>query len=203
MNRPHRPLAGRRGLIVGAAREHSLAWRFARRAVAQGARLTLVCPHGTPAGEVSARAAELDAQVLVCAIDDRDALAATVHAVAERHGGIDFVVHSIDWAAWARPGRDAEDMIEQHLHALRMSCRSFTELSRLCAGHMAPGAALVHVNNLRSAVPELSRDLVRAVQAVLESIVRYLALELAPWGLGVHGVSSGPTAVRLASSPAL
>ena len=80
---------GRRVLIVGAAREHSLAWRFARRAVAQGARLTLVCPHGTPAGEVSARAAELDAQVLVCAIDDRDALAATVHAVAERHGGIE------------------------------------------------------------------------------------------------------------------
>lgn len=202
MYRPHRTLAGRRGLIVGAAGEHSLAWRFARQAVAQGARLTLVCPSGTSAGDLSARAAAMDAQVLVCGIDDRDALAAMVDAVTKRHGGIDFVVHSIDWATCAEPGRDAEELIEQHLHALRISCRSFTELSRLCAAHMAPGAALVHVNNLRSTGAHLSCDLLRAIQAVLESIVRYLALELAPWGLGVHGVSSGSTAARLASSPA-
>ena len=110
-------------------------------------------------------------------------------------------MHSIDWAPCAGPGRCGDDAIEHHLQRLGASCRSFSELARLCAARTAPGANLVRVDPLSAAGSSLSNELMQAAQAVLDSIVRYLALELQPWGLAVPGVSSDSMAAQLASNP--
>jgi enoyl-[acyl-carrier protein] reductase I len=199
MNMPLRPLAGQRGLIFGVGSEHSVARRCAHRASVLGARLAIVGPGGNSAAARGALAAEIGAPLLVCDIEDRAALAATVGTAIERTGGFDFVVHSIDHAPRNDPSRGDDGAIETYFRLVQMSCRSFTELARLCAPHMPRGAALVHINNLHGHAAEPACDLEKAVQAVLQSIVRYLALELGPWDLRVHAVSRGAIETRLAS----
>jgi enoyl-[acyl-carrier protein] reductase I len=199
MNLPFRPLGGQRVLIVGDLGEHSGAWRLARQASGLGARLALLCPSAVPSG--LAAAAQMDAWLRVGDIAQRAALETMVDSAAARLGGFDLVVHSIDWAPSAAAGCDGDDAIEHHLRRLRASCRSFTELARLCAARMAPGASLVRLDHLHAAGSSLSSELMRAVQAVLDSIVRYLALELQPWGLAVFGLSSASMAAQPASNP--
>lgn len=199
MNMPFRPLGSQRVLIVGDLGEYIGDWRLARQASALGARLALVCPSATPADRSAA--AQMDARLLVGDIADRSALEVMVDSAAGHLGGFDLVVHSTDWAACASQAQGDADAIEHHLQRLRASCRSFTDLARLCAARMAPGASLVRLDPLQAAASSLSSDLMQAVQAVLDSIVRYLALELQPWGLAVHGVSSGAMAAQLASDP--
>ena len=201
MNMPFRPLGNQRVLMIGDLGEHSGAWRLARQASALGARLALLCPSARPVGR--AAAAQMDAWLLAGDIADRAALEAMVEAAADHLGGFDLVVFSIDWAPCAGTGRDDDDdeAIAHHLQRLSASCRSFSELARLCAAHMPPGASLVRLDPLHAAGPSLSNELMQAVQAVLDSIVRYLRLELEPWGLAVHGVSSAPMAAQLASKP--
>lgn len=203
MNMPYRPIAGQRGLIVAAGSEHGVARRCARRASALGARLALVCPPGAAAGDMAALAAQVGAALQVCNIDDRRALASTVRSAVERTGAFDFVVHSNDGAACHGPHRDDACAIEAYFRLLQRSCRSFTELARQCAPHMPRGATLVHIDNLQVPDAESSRDLVRTVRAVLQSIVRYLELELGPWGLHVHLVSHGAMQTRPTSAPSV
>ncbi len=138
--------------------------------------------------------------MLVGDIADRAALEAMVESAASHLGGSVF---SIDWAPCAGTGRgdDDDEAIAQYLQRLRASCRSFSELVRLCAAHMPPGASLVRFDPAHTAGPSLSNELMQAVQAVLDSIVRYLRLELQPWGLAVHGLSSAPMTAQLASKP--
>jgi enoyl-[acyl-carrier-protein] reductase (NADH) len=198
MNMPFRPLGGQRVLIVGDLGEHSGAWRAARQASGLGARLALLSPSAAPS--CLAAAAQMDAWLRVGDIAQRAALEAMVDSAAAQLGGFDLVVHSINWAPSAAAGCDGDDAIEHHLQRLRASCRSFTELARLCAARMAPGASLVRLDHLHAAGSSLSSDLMQAVQAVLDSILRYLALELRPWGLAVHGVSSASMA-QPASNP--
>lgn len=201
MNIPSRPLGSQRVLMVGDLDEHSSAWRLARQVSVLGARLALLCPSAGPAHR--AAASLLDARLLVGDLADRPALEAMVQSAADHLGGFDLVVFSIDWAPCASPGRGDEDdeAISRHLQQLRASCRSFSELARLCAEHMPQGASLVRLDAAHVARASISNELMRAVQAVLESIVRYLRLELQPWGLEVHGVSSAPMVAQLASRP--
>jgi enoyl-[acyl-carrier-protein] reductase (NADH) len=199
MTMPFRPLGSQRVLIVGDFGDYSGDWRLARQASANGSRLALMGARVTPAGR--AAAARMDARLLVGDIADRAQLEALVDSAAGHLGGFDRVVHATEWAACASAAHAGDEAIEHALRQLRASCRSFTDLARLCAVRMAPGASLVRLDRLPAAAPPPSSQLMQAVRAVLASIVRYLALELQPWGLAVQGVCVGPMSVPPASAP--
>lgn len=81
-------LEGRRGLVLGVANEHSIAWGCARMAHARGARLVMSClnekahPHVAPLAEV------LDAPLHHCNVEEPGALAQLVEAAAAHMGGL-------------------------------------------------------------------------------------------------------------------
>lgn len=194
------PLAGRRGLIVGLADAHSIAWGCARRTRAQGAQLVLSCLNPKAQAAVAPLAESAEAPLLVCNVTEPGAMAALVAEAVAHLGGLDFVVHSIAWAPRADlQGRVVDTSPEGFAQAMQVSCHSFAELARLCEPHMAQGGALVTMSYLgaEDAVPNYG--LMGPVKAALESMVRYLALELGPRDIRVHAVSPGPVPTRAAS----
>lgn len=196
------PLRGHHGLILGVANAHSIAWGIAQRCAIQGARLVLTCLNAKARAQVQPLADAIGAPLLECDVREPGALAATVARAAELlEGRLDFAVHSIAWAPLQElHGRVIDTSAEGYAQAMQVSCHSFAELARCCEPHWpADGATLLTVSyqGAVEAVPHYG--LMGPVKAALESMVRYMALELGPRQVRVHALSPGPMPTRAAS----
>ncbi|MDT9001074.1 enoyl-ACP reductase FabI [Paucibacter sp. APW11] len=195
------PLAGLRGLIVGVANEHSIAWGCARQMQAQGARLVLSCLNEKARPHVAPLAEAIDAPLLSCDVSQPGQMEAMVRHALEHLGGLDFVVHAIAWApADDLHGRVIDSSPEGFNQAMRISCHSFSELARLCEPALArQGGTLLTLSYLGAEGVVPHYGLMGPVKAALEALVRYMAVELGPQGVRVHALSPGPVPTRAAS----
>jgi len=104
------------------------------------------------------------------------------------HGPFDVVVHN------AATGviRSALETEDKHWDwTLSANARAFLSLARATAPEMRPGSSIVAVSSLGSTRVLENYVLVGTSKAALESLVRYLAVELAPRGIRVNAVSAG------------
>jgi len=104
------------------------------------------------------------------------------------HGPFDVVVHNAATGV-IRPALETED---RHWDwTLGANARALLSLARACAPDMRPGSSFVGVSSLGSTRVLENYVLVGTSKAALESVVRYLAVELAPRDLRVNAVSAG------------
>jgi enoyl-[acyl-carrier protein] reductase III len=104
------------------------------------------------------------------------------------HGPYDVVVHN------AATGviRNALETEDKHWDwTLGANARALLSLARACAPDMKPGSSIVAISSLGSTRVLENYILVGTSKAALESVVRYLAVELAPRGIRVNAVSAG------------
>ena len=194
------PLATKKGLIVGVANEHSIAWGCAKEAHLNGADLVLSCLNPKAHQHAAPLAASLNVPLLTCNVETPGNLQSLVdHAVAHL-GKLDFVVHSIAWAPLDELHGDVVNSSAVGFgRAMEVSCHSFSQLAKLCLPHMQQGGSLVTMSYHGAAEAVPHYGLMGPVKAALESLVRYMALELGPQGIRVHAVSPGPILTRAAS----
>jgi enoyl-[acyl-carrier protein] reductase III len=104
------------------------------------------------------------------------------------HGPYGAVVHN------AATGviRSALETEDKHWDwTLAANARALLSLARACAPQMDPGSSIVGISSLGSMRVLENYVLVGTSKAALESVVRYLAVELAPRGIRVNAVSAG------------
>ena len=104
------------------------------------------------------------------------------------HGPYDAVVHN------AATGviRSALETEDKHWDwTVNANARALLSLARACAPDMKPGSSFIGVSSLGSTRVLENYILVGTSKAALESVVRYLAVELAPRGIRVNAVSAG------------
>jgi len=103
-------------------------------------------------------------------------------------GRLDALVHSAATGV-IRPALETED---KHWDwTLNASARALLSLARVAVPSMERGAAIVAISSLGSVRVLENYALVGTSKAALESVVRYLAVELAPQGIRVNAVSGG------------
>ena len=194
------PLAGRRGLILGVANEHSIAWGCAQVARAQGASLVLSCLNEKARPFVQPLADAVEAPLVDCNVETEGDLERLVQAAVDHLGGLDFVIHSIAWAPLAElRGRVIDSSAAGFARAMTVSCHSFAALARACEPHLSDDAALMTMSYISADETSPHSGLMGPVKAALESLVRYLAAELGPQGVRAHAKPPGPMPTRAAS----
>lgn len=186
--------------MIGAANDHSIAWGCARILHERGARLVLSCLNEKARPHVAPLAEAIGVPLHLCDVEQPGDLEKLVAQAAEHLGSLDFVVHSIAFAPRDDlHGRVTDSSAAGFAKAMQVSCHSFAELARLAEPHMPQGGTLVTMTYIGAdeAVPHYG--LMGPVKAALESMVRYMALELGPSNIRVHAVSPGPMPTRAAS----
>ncbi|WP_322996042.1 enoyl-ACP reductase FabI [Castellaniella sp.] len=193
-------LAGKKGLILGVANDSSIAFGCARLARAQGADVVVSCLNDKARRFVEPHTEPLGMHLMHCDVEVPGELEAIVNHAVERFGQLDFVIHSIAWAPLADlHGNVVDSSREGFSRAMSVSCHSFAELGRLCAPHMPDGGAMLSMTYLGSGEVVPNYGLMGPVKAALESLVRYMAMELGPKNIRVHAVSPGPILTRAGS----
>jgi enoyl-[acyl-carrier protein] reductase III len=103
-------------------------------------------------------------------------------------GPLDAVIHNAATGV-IRPALEVED---KHWDwTLNANARSLLGLAQATVPQMQPGASIVAISSLGSFRVLENYVLVGTSKAALESLVRYLAVELAPRGIRVNAVSGG------------
>ena len=110
-----------------------------------------------------------------------------VEQVAEL-GPLDVLVHNAATGV-IRPALETEDKHWDWTHSA--NARALLSLTRASAPQMPAGSSIVAISSLGSSRVLENYVLVGTSKAALESLVRYLAVELGPRGIRVNAVSGG------------
>ena len=187
-------LRGKRGLVMGVANDHSIAWGIAKAVAGAGAELAFTYQGDALGRRVGPLAESLGAQlVLPCDVEDEGSLDATFEALREQWGRLDFLVHCVAFSDRAElKGRYVDTSRENFLRTLLISAFSFTETMRRAAPLMAPGGSALTLTfgGATRAVPNY--NVMGVAKAALEASVRYLAADFGPAGVRINAISAGP-----------
>tara|TARA_R110002094_G_scaffold68764_4_gene78048 strand:+ start:1072 stop:1884 length:813 start_codon:yes stop_codon:yes gene_type:complete len=194
-------MTGKKGLIVGVANEHSLAWACARNCHAAGAELALTYLNDKARPFVEPLAQTVEAPLLLpCDVAQEGQLEAVFAKIDETWGKLDFLVHAIAWAPAADlHGRLTDCSAEGFAQAMQVSCHSFIRMAKLAEPLMAQGGSMVTLSFIGAERVVDHYSLMGPVKAALETSVRYLAQELGPKGIRVNALSAGAIKTRAAS----
>lgn len=193
-------VAGKKGLVLGLANDRSIAWGCTAQARAQGAEVVASCLNDKARKWVTPLTDPIGVDLVNCNVEEPGQLEALVEHAVRKLGKLDFVIHSIAWAPLDDLHGDVVDSSrEGFARAISVSCHSFAELAKLCAPHMPDGGSMLSMSYLGSGEAVPNYGLMGPVKAALESMVRYMAMELGPKNIRVHAVSPGPILTRAAS----
>ncbi len=194
-------LAGKKGLVVGIANEHSIAFGCAQAFRKAGADLAITYLNAKAEPYVRPLAEGLQSPIIAaCDVREAGQLEALFASIEKQWGRLDFVLHSIAFA----PREDLHSRIvdcSQAGFALAMdvSCHSFIRMAHLAEPLMKDGGALLTVTFYGAEKVVEEYNLMGPVKAALESSVRYMAAELGSKRIRVNALSPGPLMTRAAS----
>src|ERR1700691_1809028 len=166
---------GKRGLIMGVANDHSIAWVIARTLAAHDAKLAFTYQGDALAKRGKPLAASVGADlVLPCDVEDLATVDAVCAELARAWGPLDFLVHAIAFSDKNQlTGRYADTTRENFVRTMMISCFSFTEIARRAAAMMPNGGAMLTLtyNGGLRAMPNYNA--MGVANAALEASVRY------------------------------
>jgi len=187
-------MQGKRGLIMGVANDHSIAWGIARALAAQGAELAFTYQGEALGKRVKPLAQSLGAKlVLPCDVEDLASVDATFAALKDAWGALDFVVHAIGFSDRNElKGRYADTTRENFSRTMVISCFSFTEIAKRAAEMMPNGGSLVTLTYGGATRVMPNYNVMGVAKAALEASVRYLAVDFGGRNIRVNAISAGP-----------
>ena len=200
-------MKGKRGLVMGVANQHSIAWGIAQALHAAGAELAfsyqgdLFKKRVTPLVETLKPAAMID-----CDVSKGESIDAAFAELGKVWDSLDFVVHAIAFSDKEQlKGRYVETTAENFHMTMDISCYSFTAVAHRASHLMTPpskggtGGALVTLSYLGANRVMPHYNVMGVAKAALEASVWYLAADLGVKNIRVNAISSGPIKTLAAS----
>jgi enoyl-[acyl-carrier protein] reductase I len=194
-------MSGKRGLIMGVANDHSLAWGIAESVAKAGGEIAFTYQGETLLRRVEPLAQSIGSRLLLpCDVSDDQQIQATFKTLEEKWGTLDFLVHAIGFSDKEElKGKYINTSRNNFLHTLDISCYSLTALSREAAPLMKNGGSILTLTYYGAEKVMPHYNVMGLAKAALESSVRYLAVDLGAQNVRVNAISAGP-ARTLASS---
>jgi enoyl-[acyl-carrier protein] reductase I len=187
-------MAGKRGLVMGVANDHSIAWGIAQTLHGAGAQMAFTYQGAAYGKRVLPMVEKLGSKIIEEAdVENEASLDRLFLRLAKEWGRLDFVVHAI---AFSDPkelkGRYVDTTKANFQRSLTISCYSFTEIARRALPLMTEGGSLITLTYEGATRVMPSYNVMGVAKAALEASVRYLAADLGPQGVRVNAISAGP-----------
>lgn len=187
-------LSGKRGLIVGVANKHSIAWAIAQSAAGQGAQLFFNYQNERLKENVEELVAALPgSKAFPCDAGDDAQIDSLMNHVGKEAGKLDFLIHSIAFAPREElTGQFVNTTRKGFATALDVSTYSLVALTRAALPLMTEGGSVVTLTYLGAERVVPHYNVMGVAKAALEATVRYLAHDLGPRNIRVNAISAGP-----------
>ncbi len=187
-------MEGRRGLVMGVANDHSIAWGIAQQLFSNGAQLAFTYQGEAFGKRVKPLAESVGSKILLpCDVEDITTVDAVFDELKHQWGSIDFLVHAIAFSDKSElKGKYADTTRDNFIRTMVISCFSFTEIAKRAAALMPEGGSLVTLTYGGSVRVMPNYNVMGVAKAALESSVRYLAADYGPQGIRVNAISAGP-----------
>lgn len=187
-------MEGKRGLVMGVANDHSIAWGIARKLAEHGADLAFTYQGEALEKRVKPLAKEAGSSfVMPCDVEDIASVDAVFGAIKERWGTMDFLVHAVAYSDKTElKGRYADSTRANFTRTMVISCYAFTEAAARAAKLMPNGGAMLTLtyNGGDRAMPNY--NVMGVAKAGLEASVRYLAVDFGQQKIRINAISAGP-----------
>ncbi|TWU04573.1 enoyl-ACP reductase FabI [Stieleria varia] len=193
---------GKKGLILGVANDHSIAWAIAKEIMDAGGECGFTHLPDRPDDErqrnrrrVSQLTDQYENAKFLLPMDAQkdDDIRSVFSQTEEKFGKIDFLLHSIAFA-------DREDLARDTIHTSRdgfklaMDVSVYTLLACAAAAKpiLNPGGAIATMTYFGGEKCVPGYNVMGICKAALEAAMRYLAYDLGPQGVRVNALSAGP-----------
>ncbi|GLQ06548.1 enoyl-ACP reductase FabI [Sneathiella chinensis] len=194
-------MAGKKGLIMGVANGHSIAWGIAKALHEHGAEIAFTYQGEALGKRVKPLAESVGSDtVLECDVTDEASIDAVFGALEEKWGKIDFLVHAIAYSDKNQlRGNFTDTTRDNFLMSMDISCYSLIAVSKRAAPLMSDGGSIVTLTyyGAERVIPHY--NVMGVAKAALEASVRYLAVELGRKNIRVNAISAGPIKTLAAS----
>jgi enoyl-[acyl-carrier protein] reductase I len=187
-------MQGKRGLVIGVANDHSIAWGIAQKLADEGAQLALTYQGEALGKRVRPLAESVKADLcLPCDVEDLASVDRLFAGIKDKWGGLDFLVHAVAFSDKSElKGRYADTSRENFTRTMLISAFSFTELAKRSGALMGRGGTMLTLTFGGSTRVMPNYNVMGIAKAALEASVRYLAADFGPQGIRVNAISAGP-----------
>ena len=187
-------MKGKKGLIMGVANDHSIAWGMAETLHRHGAELAFTYQGEAFGKRVKPLAAGIGSKIVLdCDVQNEKSLDKLFATLKKEWGHIDFIIHAIAYSNKDElAGRYVDTTLENFLQTMHISCYSFTSVMRRAKDLMKKGGSAVTLSYYGAEKVMPSYNVMGVAKAALEASTRYLAADLGPDGIRVNAISAGP-----------
>ncbi|MBA3323274.1 MAG: enoyl-ACP reductase [Pyrinomonadaceae bacterium] len=187
-------LEGKNGIIFGVANKRSIAWASAQALTEAGGRLAFTYQNERLRENVESLTSEMPDPLLTqCDVTKPEEVADTFARFQEKHGRLDFLVHSLAFAPReALEGEYLDTSREAFLTALDISAYSLAVLARAAAPLMTEGGSIVSMTYYGAEKVVPNYNVMGVAKDALEASTRYLASDLGKHNIRVNTISAGP-----------
>ena len=187
-------LSGKKGLIIGVANKHSIAWAIAQSAAAQGAQLYFNYQNDRLKENVEELVATMPgSKAFPCDVGDDAQIETLMQHVGKEAGRLDFLVHSVAFAPREElTGQFVNTTRKGFATALDVSAYSLVAVTKAALPFMTEGGSVVTLTYLGAERVVQNYNVMGVAKAALEASVRYLAHDLGPKNIRVNAISAGP-----------
>jgi enoyl-[acyl-carrier protein] reductase I len=193
---------GKKGLILGVANDHSIAWAVADQIMSEGGQCGFSHLPDRPDDErqrnrrrVALLTDKADNAKFLVPLDvsSDENITAVMNTAKEEFGTIDFMLHSIAFASLDDlKGETIATSRDGFKMAMEISAYSLIAVCNAARSILAPGASVLTMTYFggEKAVP--GYNVMGICKAALDASVRYLAFDLGAQDVRVNAVSAGP-----------
>jgi len=186
-------IKGKKGVIIGIANDHSIAWGIARQLHANGAELAITYQNETLLKRVKPLADKVNSNIIECDVNNEDHLLKTVDQIKKKFGTIDFIIHAVAYSDKNElNGRYIDTSKNNFINSLSISCYSFTKIAKLFQPIMNDRGSLVTLSFHGANKVMPNYNVMGVAKAALEASVKYLSVDLGDQNIRVNAISAGP-----------
>ena len=187
-------IKGKKGIVIGIANDHSIAWGIAKQLHANGAQLAITYQNNTLLKRVKPLADKVNSEILVeCDVNNEDHLQNALTQIKKVFGTIDFVIHAVAYSDKNElNGRYVDTSKDNFINSLSISCYSFTRIAKIFQPIINPGGSLVTLSFHGASKVMPNYNVMGVAKAALETSVKYLSVDLGDQDVRVNAISAGP-----------